>query len=116
MMPRPNDLSREVAYPLVWSGQLSVKGADQHGGADKNKNFFAYLEVEYQAKHDKSLAGYCRRNNLEPRNTADTQVSPPNNGDPNYYASRGQVACKRVAAYMHDRWTKNTTNDSVFDP
>ena len=113
-MPVPNQLASAFYYP-VWNGALAVQSADQHGGRNKTKTFFAYLEVGDQCKHDNSMRGYCLRNNVTARRTQDTQVRPANNGNFAYYQARGQVACRRVARFMHDRWTANTVNSQVFD-
>ena len=114
-MPAPQVLS-SAFYRAVWQGPLPVQSADRHGGGTKTKNFFAYLEVGDQCKHDNSLRGYCRRNNVADRRTQDTQVRPANNGDFAYYASKAEVACRAVATDMHNRWNANTTNNQVFNP
>jgi len=121
-MPLPVALDSNF-YKQVWEGELPVIGATRHGvGATrhgertKQKSFFALLEVGDQCKHDNSLRGYCLQNGVENRRTDGSQVDPTNNEGFGYYESKGEVACKRVASYMHDKWDSNDDgNNTVFD-
>lgn len=114
-MARPAALN-STFYKQVWTGDLGVQGAAQHGGRLKDKTFFAFLEVGDQCKHDNSLRGYCTRNGVAARRTQDTQVDPANDGSFDYYEDKGEIACRRVARYMTERWTANQANNRVFDP
>lgn len=113
-MPVPEKLT-SAFYHRVWDGMLPVVGADHHGARQKNKHFYAYLEVGDQCKHDNSMRAYCRRHNVADRRTQDTQVKPANDGSFDYYREKGEVASKRVARFMHEKWSANSTNSSVFD-
>jgi hypothetical protein len=113
-MPLPVALDSNF-YKQVWEGELPVKGATRHGERTKQKSFFALLEVGDQCKHDNSLRGYCRQNGVADRRTGGSQVHPTNNEEFGYYESKGEVACKRVASYMHDKWDSNDGNNTVFD-
>ena len=116
-MPVPAELTGE-AYALIQTAPQAITTKHAVGDPRRTvtKQFHSYLELYFQAKHDGGIRRYCAARRIECRAQDGTQVDPANNG-PNpiaYYANAATVAGEVVAAIMHQRWTANNTNNTVF--
>lgn len=126
-MPVPDELKKST-YREVGQYDLDIRVArkapspnspnyNQPQRTTTSKTFHAYLELDYQAKHDKKIQAYCKEHDIGWRETDDDQVRRPKNDPENifaFYRDKGEIASEAVAEHMRQKWANNTGNNTVF--
>ncbi len=123
-MPVPRDL-QNLGNATYYMGNFPLTFNNPHqrygGRARLTKNFYVYLEVVFQAKHDRAMYAYCRSIGIQPRNNAGTQVGHnygPNDAFSYFYPQKAHIAANVSLGNMLRRWgsARNNPGVSVFTP
>jgi hypothetical protein len=127
-MPVPDEL-KKTTYREVGQYDMDIRvtrapfkpnspNIDQPRRTTTGKTFHAYLELDYQSKHDKKIQAYCKEHDIGRRDTDGAQVQRPTTDDPQdifaFYVGKGEIASEAVAEHMRQKWANNRGNNTVF--
>jgi hypothetical protein len=116
-MAVPNDINSTAFQPLA---NVAIGYANPRvttgPRAQLQKNFFPYLELTMQSKHDGFLRGYCQSIRVTGRAQDGNQVGHGLTTAPavwTFYAGLSAVICDRVIQHMIARWRSAPTGGNV---
>lgn len=111
-----SEIRTSKAFRLIDSRKLefaNLKTPDRSPSRSKlSKNFYAYLELGMQSKHDKFIQNYCSKIGVEPRRSDGTQIFHKLTTIEDvleFYQKRGDQCCEIAMVRMAEAWKAGTT-------
>lgn len=113
-MPIPKLISDTgKGYHHVGDYELKFKNPNQNteNRETLTRTFSAYLELQFQSKHDALIGGYCRSINIDPRRSDGSQIRHGSNAKAEdvlkgFYKEKGKIAADATLEQMIQTWKK----------